>query len=105
MATEITMRDLLQATIDEGASDLHVRAFMPPELRVHGELVAIADDPFTEEDTYKLVGATEADPKQLFVSNESPIGAALICKKIGDSVNIEVPNGTVRLKVLEVSRA
>ena len=44
MATEITMRDLLQATIDEGASDLHVRAFMPPELRIHGELVAIADD-------------------------------------------------------------
>ena len=44
MATEITMRDLLQATIDEGASDLHVRAFMPPELRIHGELVAIADE-------------------------------------------------------------
>ncbi len=54
MATEITMHDLLQATIDEGASDLHVRAFMPPELRVHGELVAIADEAFTEEDTYKL---------------------------------------------------
>ena len=48
------MQDLLQATIDEGASDLHVRAFMPPELRVHGELVAIADEAFTEEDTYKL---------------------------------------------------
>ena len=54
MATEITMHDLLQATIDEGASDLHVRAFMPPELRVHGELVAIADEAFTEEDTFKL---------------------------------------------------
>ena len=54
MATEITMKDLLQATIDEGASDLHVRALMPPELRVHGELVAIADEPFTDEDTYKL---------------------------------------------------
>ncbi|MBO7166055.1 MAG: type IV pilus twitching motility protein PilT [Kiritimatiellae bacterium] len=48
------MKDLLQATIDEGASDLHVRALMPPELRVHGELVAIADEPFTDEDTYKL---------------------------------------------------
>ena len=54
MATEITMKDLLQATIDEGASDLHVRAFMPPELRVHGELVAIADESFTEEDTFNL---------------------------------------------------
>ena len=54
MATDITMKELLQATIDEGASDLHVRAFMPPELRVHGELVAIADEAFTEEDTCKL---------------------------------------------------
>ncbi|MGN0846722.1 MAG: type IV pilus twitching motility protein PilT [Kiritimatiellia bacterium] len=54
MATNITMRDLLQATIDEGASDLHVRALMPPELRVHGELVAISDDSFTEEDTAQL---------------------------------------------------
>lgn len=54
MATEITMRDLLQATIDEGASDLHVRAFMPPELRIHGELVAIADEAFTAEETRRL---------------------------------------------------
>lgn len=54
MATEITMRDLLQATIDEGASDLHVRAFMPPGLRIHGELVAIADEAFTAEETRRL---------------------------------------------------
>ena len=54
MATEITMKDLLQATIDEGASDLHVRAYMPPKLRIHGELVAIADEAFTEDDTFKL---------------------------------------------------
>lgn len=54
MATEITMRDLLQATIDEGASDLHVRAFMPPELRINGELVAIADEAFTAEETRRL---------------------------------------------------
>ena len=54
MATEITMHDLLQATIDEGASDLHVRAFMPPELRVHGELQPISEEIFDEADTYKL---------------------------------------------------
>ena len=48
------MNDLLQATIDEGASDLHVRAFMPPKLRIHGELVAIADEAFDEDDTFKL---------------------------------------------------
>ena len=54
MATEITMNDLLQATIDEGASDLHVRAYMPPKLRIHGELVAIADEAFDEDDAFKL---------------------------------------------------
>ncbi len=54
MATDITMNDLLQATIDEGASDLHVRAYMPPKLRIHGELVAIADEAFDEDDTFKL---------------------------------------------------
>ena len=54
MATEITMNELLQATIDEGASDLHVRAYMPPKLRIHGELVEIADEAFDEDDTFKL---------------------------------------------------
>ncbi len=48
------MKDLLQAMIDEGASDLHVRAFMPPELRVHGELMPIADESFRCEDTERL---------------------------------------------------
>ena len=54
MAGDITMRELLEAAIAEGASDLHVRAHVPPELRVHGELVPIADEAFTEEDTYAL---------------------------------------------------
>ena len=54
MATEITMDDLLGATIEYGASDLHVRANMPPELRVHGELQPIADEVLTPEDTYAL---------------------------------------------------
>ena len=54
MATEITMDDLLGATIEYGASDLHVRANMPPELRVHGELQPISDEILTAEDTYAL---------------------------------------------------
>ena len=54
MAVDITMKDLLQATIDEGASDLHIRALMPPELRVHGDLVPIADESFTLEDAERL---------------------------------------------------
>ena len=51
---DIRMEELLQATIDEGGSDLHIRARMPPELRVHGELCPLADETLTEEDTYRL---------------------------------------------------
>ena len=52
---EVSMEELLQATIDEGGSDLHIRAYMPPELRVHGELMPLADESMSEEDTYRLV--------------------------------------------------
>jgi Tfp pilus assembly ATPase PilU len=51
---DITMNELLQATIDEGGSDLHIRAYMPPELRVHGELLPLADEALSEEDAYRL---------------------------------------------------
>ena len=54
MATDITMGDLLQVTIDEGASDLHVRAYMPPELRIHGDLTPLDIPPFEPEDTLAL---------------------------------------------------
>ena len=52
--TEITVNDLLGATIEYGASDLHIRANMPPELRVHGELQPISDEILTPEDTFEL---------------------------------------------------
>ena len=58
---EITMHELLQATIDEGGSDLHIRAYMPPELRVHGELLPLSDEPLSEEDTYTLCREIASD--------------------------------------------
>ena len=51
---DIHISDLLQATIDEGASDLHIRAYMPPKLRVHGELLPIAEESLTEEEAFEL---------------------------------------------------
>ena len=51
---DIHIDELLQATIDEGGSDLHIRAYMPPKLRVHGELLPIAEEELTEEDSYEL---------------------------------------------------
>lgn len=69
-----------------------------------GCYVRVFDMEYEEEDTYKLVGATEADPKQLFVSNESPIGGALIGARVGDIVEVETPGGEIKLKILEITR-
>jgi len=54
MAIDFTMQDLLQATIDEGGSDLHIRAYMPPKLRVHGALEDLSDDDLSEEESLEL---------------------------------------------------
>ena len=69
-----------------------------------GCFVRVFDMEYEEEDTYKLVGATEADPKQLHVSNESPIGAALIGVRVGDVISVETPGGEIKLKILEITR-
>ena len=61
---DVSMEELLQATIDEGGSDLHIRAYMPPELRVHGELMPLADESLTEEDSHRLVKEI-ATPEQM----------------------------------------
>ena len=52
---DLHIQELLQATIDEGASDLHIRAYMPPKLRVHGELLPIMDENLSEDDSKALV--------------------------------------------------
>ncbi len=56
-----------------------------------------------EKDTYSIVGSLEADPFENKISNESPIGAALIGSKVGDIINVEGPNGTYQVKVLEIA--
>lgn len=56
-----------------------------------------------EEDTYSIVGSLEADPFENKVSNESPIGAALIGSKVGDIINVDGPNGSYEIKVLKIA--
>ena len=58
---DVTMKELLAAMIDEGGSDLHIRALMPPELRVHGELLPLADEDLTEEDAFGLCREISTD--------------------------------------------
>ncbi len=53
-------------------------------------------------DTYFLVGAKEADPRSGRISNESPIGRALVGKMVGDIIVVQTPGGEVRLKILKI---
>ena len=69
-----------------------------------GSNVKVFHEGLGREISYDLVGSNEANPLEGKISDLSPIGAALIGKVAGDVVAIEVPNGTVTLKVLEVSR-
>jgi transcription elongation factor GreA len=66
-----------------------------------GATVTVQEDDF-EPETYYLVGAKEADPRNGRISNESPIGSALIGHKVGDIVNISTPGGELRLKILKI---
>jgi transcription elongation factor GreA len=56
-----------------------------------------------EEETYYLVGSSEADPRKGLISNESPIGRALIGKKVGDEVTVVAPAGSFNLRILEIT--
>jgi transcription elongation factor GreA len=69
-----------------------------------GNIVKIYDVEFDEELEFKIVGATEADPVNHKISNESPVGAGLLGKKSGDTVLITVPDGDIEYKILEITK-
>lgn len=67
-----------------------------------GSKVRLFDTEFEEEETFQIVGSTEANPDQGKISDESPIGKGLLGHRVGDLVSIPVPNGSVNYKVLEI---
>ncbi|RKI84965.1 transcription elongation factor GreA [bacterium 0.1xD8-71] len=67
--------------------------------------VKILDVEFNEELEYKIVGSTEANSLKGRISNESPVGKALIGSKVGDMVEVETQAGTIQYKVLEIQRS
>ena len=56
-----------------------------------------------KEMVYRIVGTTESDPFNNKISNESPVGKALLGKKLGDVVDVVNPNGTIQFKILEIN--
>ena len=70
-----------------------------------GSVVKLYDEDFEEEITYSIVGSNQADPLEQKISDQSPIGRALMGKKAGDRVTVTAPAGELHFKVLEVARA
>lgn len=66
--------------------------------------VTILDKEYDEELEFKLVGSTEASSLNGMISNESPLGSALIGKKVGNVVTVESQDGTMKYKVLSIER-
>lgn len=67
--------------------------------------VKLLDIEFDEELDYKIVGSTEANSLQGKISNESPVGKALIGAKVGDTIEVETQAGLLAYKVLEIQRS
>ncbi|GAB4488593.1 MAG: transcription elongation factor GreA [Anaerolineales bacterium] len=67
-----------------------------------GVTVTVQEEDF-EPETYYIVGAKEADPRAGKISNESPIGRALMDHKVGDVVEAQTPGGVLKLKILKIA--
>ena len=71
---------------------------------VIGVKVKVLDCEYGDESEYRVVGFTEADPRAGKISDESPIGKALLGKKIGDEVIVEAPGGEFKFKIIDISK-
>jgi transcription elongation factor GreA len=69
-----------------------------------GSIVKLKDYDFDEEVEYIIVGSAEADPINNKISNESPVGSGLMGKKIGDIVEIQIPDGVSKYEILGIRR-
>ncbi len=101
---------ILQARIND-LSDRLARAVivdtssLPKDTVAFGSRVKVLDLDMDEEETLELVGPGQENPDKGRILTSSPIGQGLIGRKVGDTVDIQVPRGTIRFKVLEISAA
>ncbi len=69
-----------------------------------GSKVKVLDVEFDEEMEFKIVGSAEAAPANGYISDESPVGKALLGAKVGDVVKAEAPDGEIELKIVAISK-
>ena len=80
-------------------------AEIPSDIVSVGSRVRVKDFDFDEEVEYTIVGSAEADPMEFKISNESPVGAGLLGKKVGEIVEIAIPDGVSKFEILEIKRS
>jgi transcription elongation factor GreA len=101
---------MLQARINE-LSDKLARAFivdkstLPTDRVVFGSQVKVLDLALNDEEDFILVGPGDEDYDQNKILTSSPIGQALVGKKVNDEVEVPIPKGTLRLRILDISFA
>lgn len=69
-----------------------------------GSIVTVRHLKLNKTDTYKIVGSTEASPVNKKISDESPVGKALIGHKVGEIVDVEAPSGIIQYEIIEISK-
>jgi len=69
-----------------------------------GTIVKILEIGSKDEYEYQIVGSTEADPASSRISNESPVGRALLGHRVGETVEIEVPGGKIKYKITDIHK-
>lgn len=69
-----------------------------------GSKVVVKDLEYDEEMEYTIVGSAEADPFNGKISNESPVGSALLGKKKGDIVEVQVPDGSIKYEIISITK-
>lgn len=69
-----------------------------------GSKVKLRDLEFDEDVEYTIVGSAEANPAANKISNESPVGRALLGKAVGSTVDVAVPSGTIQFRILDIKR-
>lgn len=77
---------------------------IPSDIVSVGSIVKIKDYDFDEEVEYHIVGSAEADPINNKISNESPVGKSLLNKKIDDIIEVRIPDGVSRYKILSIRK-
>ena len=95
------------ALLDERLANARVirRTRKPPDVVGVGTKVKLKDMDANETVEYRIVGSAEADPSQQKLSNESPVGRAIIGHKKGEVVEVVAPRGSLKYKILDIKAA